>query len=57
MIQRMSYASIVVLDQDEARDFYVDKLGFQVKTDEKLPIMDFGGLPSVLRAKRISRSS
>ncbi|HKD44713.1 MAG TPA: VOC family protein [Candidatus Angelobacter sp.] len=37
MIQRMSYASIFVLDQDQARDFYVNKLGFEVKTDEKLP--------------------
>lgn len=37
MIQRMSYASIFVLDQDQAKDFYVNKLGFEVKTDEKLP--------------------
>ncbi|HEY6307451.1 MAG TPA: VOC family protein [Candidatus Angelobacter sp.] len=37
MIQRMSYASIFVLDQDQAKDFYVGKLGFEVKTDESLP--------------------
>lgn len=37
MIQRMSYTSIFVLDQDQAKDFYVDKLGFEVKTDEVTP--------------------
>ena len=37
MIQRMSYASIFVLDQDQAKQFYVDKLGFEVKTDASLP--------------------
>jgi catechol 2,3-dioxygenase-like lactoylglutathione lyase family enzyme len=37
MIQRMSYTSILVLDQDEAKAFYVDKLGFEVKTDQSLP--------------------
>jgi len=56
MIQRMSYASIFVLDQDQARDFYVNKLGFEVKTDEKLP-NGFRWLTAVPRAKLISRSS
>jgi len=37
MIQRMSYASIFVLDQDEAKEFYVGKLGFEVRTDQSLP--------------------
>lgn len=37
MIQRMSYAAIFVLDQDQAKDFYVDKLGFEVKTDASMP--------------------
>src|SRR5215469_11579897 len=37
MIQRMSYASIFVTDQDQAKDFYVGKLGFEVKTDQSLP--------------------
>lgn len=37
MIQRMSYASIFVTDQDQAKDFYVNKLGFDVKTDDSLP--------------------
>ncbi|MEQ7004610.1 VOC family protein [Actinopolymorpha sp. B17G11] len=33
MIKRLSHASIFVLDQDSAYDFYVDKLGFEVRTD------------------------
>ena len=33
MIQRMSHTPIFVLDQDSAKDFYVNKLGFEVKTD------------------------
>lgn len=33
MIQRLSHATIFVLDQDRARSFYVDKLGFEVRTD------------------------
>jgi catechol 2,3-dioxygenase-like lactoylglutathione lyase family enzyme len=37
MIQRMSHAAIFVLDQDVAKDFYVNKLGFQTKTDETMP--------------------
>src|SRR5260370_12773514 len=37
MIQRMSHASIFVLDQEVARDFYVNKLGFEVNTDQTMP--------------------
>ena len=37
MIQRMSHTAIFVLDQDVAKDFYVNKLGFQTKTDETMP--------------------
>jgi catechol 2,3-dioxygenase-like lactoylglutathione lyase family enzyme len=37
MIQKMSHATIYVLDQDEAKDFYVNKLGFEVKVDQSLP--------------------
>lgn len=37
MIQRMSHATIYVLDQDQAKDFYVGKLGFDVKVDQSLP--------------------
>jgi len=36
MIERMSHVSIFVLDQDEAYDFYVKKLGFDVKMDAKM---------------------
>lgn len=36
MIQRLSHASIPVLDQDQAYDFYVNKLGFEVRTDAKM---------------------
>jgi catechol 2,3-dioxygenase-like lactoylglutathione lyase family enzyme len=37
MIQKMSHTIIHVLDQDVAKDFYVDKLGFEVKVDASLP--------------------
>ncbi len=33
MITRLSHATIYVLDQDRAKDFYVDKLGFEVRND------------------------
>jgi catechol 2,3-dioxygenase-like lactoylglutathione lyase family enzyme len=33
MIQRLSHTTIYVLDQDAAKDFYVNKLGFEVATD------------------------
>ncbi|MEO8210719.1 MAG: VOC family protein [bacterium] len=33
MISKMSHASIFVLDQDSAKDFYTNKLGFEVLTD------------------------
>lgn len=36
MIQRMSHTPIFVLDQDSAVDFYVNKLGFTLKTDAKM---------------------
>ena len=36
MIQRLSHVSIWVLDQDEAKDFYVNKLGFVVQMDSKM---------------------
>ena len=37
MIQKMSHATIYVLDQDQAKDFYVGKLGFEVKVDHSMP--------------------
>ncbi len=36
MITKMSHTSILVLNQDEAYDFYVNKLGFKVHTDSKM---------------------
>jgi catechol 2,3-dioxygenase-like lactoylglutathione lyase family enzyme len=36
MIQRPSHTSIYVLDQDAARDFYVNKLGFEVRMDQRM---------------------
>jgi catechol 2,3-dioxygenase-like lactoylglutathione lyase family enzyme len=37
MIQRMSHSAIFVLDQDVAKDFYVNKLGLEVNTDASMP--------------------
>ncbi|MEZ0325172.1 MAG: VOC family protein [Fimbriimonas sp.] len=36
MIRRMSHATIWVLDQDEAKDFYTNKLGFELKQDHDM---------------------
>jgi catechol 2,3-dioxygenase-like lactoylglutathione lyase family enzyme len=36
MIQRLSHATVYVLDQDRAKDFYVGKLGFEVRTDQTM---------------------
>jgi catechol 2,3-dioxygenase-like lactoylglutathione lyase family enzyme len=33
MIDRLSHSTIWVLDQDEARRFYTERLGFEVRTD------------------------
>ena len=33
MIQRVSHASVFVLDQDRAKAFYTDKLGFELRAD------------------------
>ena len=37
MIQKMTHATLYVLDQDQAKDFYVDKLGFELKADFTAP--------------------
>jgi catechol 2,3-dioxygenase-like lactoylglutathione lyase family enzyme len=37
MIQRMSHSAIFVLDQEVAKDFYVNKLGFEVNMDQSMP--------------------
>jgi catechol 2,3-dioxygenase-like lactoylglutathione lyase family enzyme len=36
MIQRLSHTTLYVLDQDAAKDFYVNKLGFDVRMDGKM---------------------
>jgi catechol 2,3-dioxygenase-like lactoylglutathione lyase family enzyme len=33
MISHLSHSSIFVLDQDSAKDFYTEKLGFEVRAD------------------------
>lgn len=36
MITKINHVSIYVLDQESARDFYVNKLGFNVHTDAEM---------------------
>jgi predicted enzyme related to lactoylglutathione lyase len=36
MIQRMSHTSVYVLDQDRAKAFYTEKLGFDLKEDQRM---------------------
>ncbi len=36
MITRLSHAGVPVLDQDSAKAFYTEKLGFEVRTDERM---------------------
>jgi catechol 2,3-dioxygenase-like lactoylglutathione lyase family enzyme len=36
MIQRLSHTTIYVIDQDAAYDFYVNKLEFEVRTDQTM---------------------
>jgi catechol 2,3-dioxygenase-like lactoylglutathione lyase family enzyme len=40
VIQRQSHSTIYVTDQEEALEFYCDKLGFEVRTD--MPMTDEG---------------
>ena len=35
MIQRLSHSTLYVTDQDVARDFYVNKLGFDLRMDQE----------------------
>jgi len=37
MIQRFTHATVFVADQDQAKDFYVDKMGFEVRMDNSMP--------------------
>jgi catechol 2,3-dioxygenase-like lactoylglutathione lyase family enzyme len=36
MITRLTHAGVLVLDQDSAKAFYTEKLGFEVGVDERL---------------------
>jgi predicted enzyme related to lactoylglutathione lyase len=36
MIQRISHGSVYVLDQDSAKKFYTEKLGFELRNDVKM---------------------
>jgi catechol 2,3-dioxygenase-like lactoylglutathione lyase family enzyme len=36
MLQKLSHVTVWVLDQDRAHDFYTEKLGFEVRTDQRL---------------------
>lgn len=36
MIQRLSAASVYVLDQERAKKFYIEKLGFELRNDATL---------------------
>ena len=36
MIQRLTHTTLFVADQDEAKDFYVNKLGFDVRMDNTM---------------------
>jgi catechol 2,3-dioxygenase-like lactoylglutathione lyase family enzyme len=36
MIQKLSHCTIWVLDQDRAHEFYVGKLGMEVRTDQRM---------------------
>lgn len=36
MIQRLTYATIYVIDQERAKTFYTEKLGFEVRDDQTM---------------------
>jgi catechol 2,3-dioxygenase-like lactoylglutathione lyase family enzyme len=36
MIKKLSHATVFVLDQDRAHDFYTQKLGFEVRADVRM---------------------
>jgi predicted enzyme related to lactoylglutathione lyase len=36
MIKKIAFATVWVLDQDRAKEFYVNTLGFEVQSDERL---------------------
>lgn len=53
MITRLGVASAYVLDYDQARDFFVDKLGFEVRHDLTTDT-GYRWSPSVRRTARSS---
>src|SRR3954453_7284991 len=36
MIRKHIYSSVYVLDQDRAKEFYTEKLGFEVREDQRM---------------------
>jgi catechol 2,3-dioxygenase-like lactoylglutathione lyase family enzyme len=36
MVQKLSHVTLFVANQDQAKDFYVNKLGFEVRTDHTM---------------------
>ena len=36
MIKKLSHATVYVIDHDRAKDFYVNKLGFEVRDDARM---------------------
>jgi catechol 2,3-dioxygenase-like lactoylglutathione lyase family enzyme len=36
MITKLSHSTVYILDQDRAKDFYVNKLGFDVRDDARM---------------------
>ena len=36
MIKKLTHATVYVLDQDRAKDFYVNKLGFECRDDARM---------------------
>ena len=43
MVQKLSHVTIFVSNQEAAKDFYVNKLGFEVRRDQKG--VQFAGAP------------
>ena len=54
MIQKLSHATIFVTDQDAAKDFYVNKLGFEVRTDSTMQGDESEDMPKGFRWLTVS---
>ncbi|MCJ7659079.1 MAG: VOC family protein [Anaerolineales bacterium] len=58
MIKRVSTVSVFVSDQDRAKDFYTQVLGFELRRDEPLfPALRRAGWRSLLRVQKQRSSS